>query len=46
MSADTRALSIPEGLEGERIDAAIARLTGLSRTAAADLVGRAFRQAM
>ena len=38
MSADTRALSIPEGLEGERIDAAIARLTGLSRTAAADLV--------
>ncbi|CAB5028110.1 MAG: RluA family pseudouridine synthase [Actinobacteria bacterium] len=38
MSAETRALSIPEGLEGERIDAAIARLTGLSRTAAADLV--------
>ncbi len=38
MSAETRALAIPEGLEGERIDAAIARLTGLSRTAAADLV--------
>jgi len=38
VSAETRALSIPEGLEGERIDAAIARLTGLSRTAAADLV--------
>jgi 23S rRNA pseudouridine1911/1915/1917 synthase len=31
---------IPEGLEGERIDAALARLFGLSRTRAADLIGQ------
>lgn len=30
---------MPEGLEGERVDAAIARLFGLSRTKAADLIG-------
>ena len=35
---DVRALPVPDGLEGERLDAAVARLTGLSRTAAADLV--------
>lgn len=33
-----RALSVPEGLEGERLDAALARLLGVSRTRAADLV--------
>ena len=33
-----RAVSVPEGLEGERVDSAIARLFGLSRTRAADLV--------
>lgn len=33
-----RALAIPEGLEGERIDAAVARLFGISRTRAAELV--------
>jgi 23S rRNA pseudouridine1911/1915/1917 synthase len=32
-----RSLPVPEGLEGERIDAALARLFGLSRTKAADL---------
>ena len=32
-----RTLLVPEGLEGERVDAAIARLFGLSRTRAADL---------
>ena len=34
-----RSLSVPEGLDGLRLDAAISRLFGLSRTAAADLVG-------
>jgi 23S rRNA pseudouridine1911/1915/1917 synthase len=31
---------VPEGLEGERVDAAMARLFGLSRTRAADLIGQ------
>ena len=35
--ADLRALPVPDGLEGERVDAALARLFGLSRTKAADL---------
>jgi 23S rRNA pseudouridine1911/1915/1917 synthase len=35
---DRRSLPVPEGLEGERLDAALARLFGLSRTRAADLV--------
>ncbi len=34
---DLRTLPVPAGLEGERIDAALARLFGLSRTKAADL---------
>jgi len=34
---DLRALPVPEGLEGERVDAALARLFGVSRTKAADL---------
>ena len=33
-----RALPVPEGLAGERIDVALARLLGLSRTKAAALV--------
>ncbi|UZN04950.1 RluA family pseudouridine synthase [Cellulomonas sp. S1-8] len=33
----TRALPVPEGLAGERVDAALARLLGLSRTRAAEL---------
>jgi 23S rRNA pseudouridine1911/1915/1917 synthase len=33
----TRTLPVPEGLAGERVDAALARLLGLSRTAVADL---------
>jgi len=37
--AEVRSLPVPEGLEGERLDAAVARLTGLSRTAVADLIG-------
>jgi 23S rRNA pseudouridine1911/1915/1917 synthase len=35
--SDPRAVLVPDGLEGERVDAAIARLFGLSRTRAADL---------
>jgi 23S rRNA pseudouridine1911/1915/1917 synthase len=34
---DVRSLPVPEGLEGERVDAALARLFGFSRTKAADL---------
>jgi 23S rRNA pseudouridine1911/1915/1917 synthase len=33
-----RTLSVPDGLEGERLDAALARLFGFSRTRAAELV--------
>ncbi len=36
-TTDQRTVYVPEGLEGERVDAAIARLFGLSRTKAADL---------
>jgi 23S rRNA pseudouridine1911/1915/1917 synthase len=35
---DRRSLPIPDGLDGERLDAALARLFGLSRTKAAELV--------
>lgn len=35
--ADARTVLVPDGLEGERVDAAIARLFGLSRTRSADL---------
>jgi 23S rRNA pseudouridine1911/1915/1917 synthase len=35
--SDVRSLSVPDGLEGERVDAALARLFGLSRTKAAEL---------
>jgi 23S rRNA pseudouridine1911/1915/1917 synthase len=37
-AADRRSLPVPDGLEGERLDAALARLFGLSRTRAAELV--------
>ncbi|SDT04002.1 RluA family pseudouridine synthase [Actinopolymorpha singaporensis] len=37
-AADRRGLPVPEGLEGERLDAALGRLFGLSRTKAAELV--------
>jgi 23S rRNA pseudouridine1911/1915/1917 synthase len=37
--SDARVIPVPEGLDGERVDAAISRLFGLSRTKAADLVG-------
>lgn len=35
---DRRALPVPEGLDGMRLDAALARLFGLSRTAAVDII--------
>jgi 23S rRNA pseudouridine1911/1915/1917 synthase len=35
--AEHRSLPVPDGLEGERVDAALARLFGLSRTKAAEL---------
>ena len=34
---ETRALPVPDGLAGERVDAALARLLGLSRTRAAEI---------
>ncbi|GAB2493923.1 RluA family pseudouridine synthase [Streptosporangium sandarakinum] len=36
--AEQRSLPVPDGLEGERLDAALSRLFGLSRTRAAELV--------
>ncbi|MGZ4450652.1 MAG: RluA family pseudouridine synthase [Nocardioides sp.] len=36
--ADHRVLSVPDGLAGERVDAAMARMFGLSRTRAAELI--------
>jgi 23S rRNA pseudouridine1911/1915/1917 synthase len=38
VSAEQRSLLVPDGLAGERLDAALARLFGLSRTRAAELV--------
>lgn len=37
--SEHRVLSVPDSLAGERVDAAIARMFGLSRTRAADLIG-------
>ena len=39
MSAGERLVHVPEGLDGERLDAAIARMFGVSRTGAAELIG-------
>lgn len=36
--AESRVLLVPEGLEGERVDAAVARMLGLSRSRVAGLV--------
>jgi len=38
--AEHRVVLIPEGLEGERVDAAVARMLGLSRNRTADLIQR------
>ncbi|MDO5503320.1 MAG: RluA family pseudouridine synthase [Actinomycetia bacterium] len=37
--SETRTVLVPDGLDGTRVDAAVARLFGLSRTKAADLAG-------
>ena len=37
-ASEQRTLSVPDGLAGERVDAAIARMFGVSRTRAADLI--------
>jgi 23S rRNA pseudouridine1911/1915/1917 synthase len=39
-SAEERALRVPEGLAGERVDTALARMFGISRSKAADLLGQ------
>lgn len=38
--SDHRSLPVPDGLAGERVDAALAQMFGLSRTRAADLISR------
>lgn len=38
MNAEQRTVLVPEGLAGERVDAAMARMFGFSRTKAADLI--------
>ena len=37
--ADRRSLPVPDGLAGERVDAALSRLLGMSRTKVAELAG-------
>jgi len=38
--AEHRVVLVPEGLEGERVDAAVARMLGLSRSRTAELIAR------
>ncbi len=38
--ADHRTVFVPDGLAGERVDAAMARMFGFSRTRAADLIAQ------
>ncbi|HYP45726.1 MAG TPA: RluA family pseudouridine synthase [Propionibacteriaceae bacterium] len=42
--SERKVLFIPEGLEGERVDAAMSRMLGLSRNRTADLIGRGLVQ--
>jgi 23S rRNA pseudouridine1911/1915/1917 synthase len=39
-SAEERAVLVPEGLAGERVDTGLARMFGISRSRAADLLGQ------
>jgi 23S rRNA pseudouridine1911/1915/1917 synthase len=39
-SADERSVLVPEGLAGERVDTGLARMFGISRSKAADLLGQ------
>jgi 23S rRNA pseudouridine1911/1915/1917 synthase len=43
-TADHRTLAVPDGLAGERVDAAMAQMFGLSRTRAADLISQGLVQ--
>jgi 23S rRNA pseudouridine1911/1915/1917 synthase len=43
-TADHRSLPVPDSLAGERVDAAMARMFGLSRTRSADLIARGLVQ--
>ena len=38
--ADRKVLLVPEGLNGERVDAAVARMLGLSRSRVVELIGQ------
>jgi 23S rRNA pseudouridine1911/1915/1917 synthase len=40
VSEERRQLPVPDSLDGERVDAAVAQMFGLSRTRAADLISR------
>ena len=42
--ADQRTVFVPDGLSGERVDAAMARMFGFSRTKAADLIAQGLVQ--
>ena len=42
--AEQRVVLVPDGLAGERVDAALARMFGLSRTRAAELLGISLRE--
>lgn len=42
--SEHRSLAVPEGLDGERLDAALSRMFGLSRTRAAELVASGYVQ--
>ena len=37
-ASDERQVEVPDGLDGERLDAALARMFGLSRSRAAELI--------
>ena len=37
--AERKVVLVPEGLSGERVDAAVARMLGLSRSHVAELIG-------
>jgi 23S rRNA pseudouridine1911/1915/1917 synthase len=39
-ASEIRTLAVPDGLDGERLDAALARLFGFSRTRAVELIGQ------
>jgi 23S rRNA pseudouridine1911/1915/1917 synthase len=44
VTTDHRALPVPDGLAGERVDAAMAQMFGVSRTRAAELISRGLVQ--